>query len=238
MTVGLYKITNTVNGKYYIGSSNDIDKRWFNHKSTLKRGKHRNCHLQASFNKYGADAFVFEIIEELPPDTSFDVLRSKEQVLIDCISDEEWSANLYNIMRSVDVIEIADETKKKISESGKRKWADPEHREYMKQFSKKGIPLSEEHRKKIGDGRRGKKMPPDVVKRISQNRIGIKLDTDWAEKARKAGRKTGAGVYQDKKAGTYYAMFCINNKQTRLGTFKTYEEALQARLEAEAKYWG
>ena len=61
---GIYKITNTINKKIYIGSSVNILNRVRQHKYKLKAGIHCNNYLQASFNKYGKDSFLFEIIEE------------------------------------------------------------------------------------------------------------------------------------------------------------------------------
>ena len=61
--VGIYKITNIKNGKYYIGSSKDIINRLSKHFSELKSDSHRNKHLQSSYNKYGLDSFKSEIIE-------------------------------------------------------------------------------------------------------------------------------------------------------------------------------
>lgn len=61
---GIYSITNSINGKRYIGQSNDILKRWRNHISKLNNGKHKNSHLQRAWLKYGKDNFVFEILEE------------------------------------------------------------------------------------------------------------------------------------------------------------------------------
>lgn len=66
MARGLYKITNTRNGKFYIGSSIDTRKRFKQHKRSLKGKTHHNKHLQYSWNKYGADAFVFHVIEIIP----------------------------------------------------------------------------------------------------------------------------------------------------------------------------
>lgn len=60
---GIYKIENTINGKVYFGSSNNINKRKKQHFSSLKNGSHCNTHLQRSFNIYGEDNFIFEAVE-------------------------------------------------------------------------------------------------------------------------------------------------------------------------------
>lgn len=62
----VYKITNMENGKYYIGSAKSFALRKWQHRNDLRKGVHKNPHLQASWNKYGPDAFVFEILEEVP----------------------------------------------------------------------------------------------------------------------------------------------------------------------------
>ena len=61
--IGIYKILNLKNKKVYIGSSTDLKQRLRTHKYQLKENKHGNTHLQASFNKYGKDNFLCEIIE-------------------------------------------------------------------------------------------------------------------------------------------------------------------------------
>ena len=50
---GVYKIVNTVNGKIYIGSSKNIDRRWNEHIRVLELNAHNNQHLQNAWNKYG-----------------------------------------------------------------------------------------------------------------------------------------------------------------------------------------
>lgn len=49
---GVYKITNTINGNFYIGSSIRIRERWYEHKYLLNKGTHHSKHLQNSWNKY------------------------------------------------------------------------------------------------------------------------------------------------------------------------------------------
>lgn len=62
--IGIYRIRNLVNGKCYYGSSKEIEKRWKNHLNQLRKKKHINTILQNAWNKYGADNFIFEIVEE------------------------------------------------------------------------------------------------------------------------------------------------------------------------------
>lgn len=66
MESGIYIIRNIRNGKCYIGQTNNLKARWIKHKNFLKNNKHHNRHLQAAWNKYGAEEFVFEILEECP----------------------------------------------------------------------------------------------------------------------------------------------------------------------------
>lgn len=61
---GIYKITNLLDNKVYIGQALNIDKRWKEHQAALKHNKHQNKHLQNAWNKYGEENFKFEVIEE------------------------------------------------------------------------------------------------------------------------------------------------------------------------------
>lgn len=60
---GIYKIENTENHKIYIGQSNNIYGRWYDHQNDLNTNKHHNAHLQRAWNKYGEDKFDFSILE-------------------------------------------------------------------------------------------------------------------------------------------------------------------------------
>lgn len=64
--IGIYKITNLVNGKCYIGQSRNIEKRFSAHKSRPfnENSEEYNKVLYRAIRKYGLDNFSFEVIEE------------------------------------------------------------------------------------------------------------------------------------------------------------------------------
>lgn len=65
MKMGIYKIINVVNNKFYVGSAVNFSRRKTRHFSELRTGKHNNRYLQAAWNKHGEAAFVFVVVEEV-----------------------------------------------------------------------------------------------------------------------------------------------------------------------------
>lgn len=61
---GVYKITNTVTGEFYIGSSKNVKDRWRTHKNQSRWKKHPNNRMYQDIQRYCVDKFKFEIIEE------------------------------------------------------------------------------------------------------------------------------------------------------------------------------
>ncbi len=64
---GVYRIHNIKTDKFYLGSAAGIKGvagRFSVHRSKLRANTHNNPKLQAAWNKYGEDAFVFEVIEQ------------------------------------------------------------------------------------------------------------------------------------------------------------------------------
>lgn len=55
----IYKITNIHNGKVYVGKTSNVKQRWSEH----RRGKHVGA-IQNAFKKYGAESFVFDVLED------------------------------------------------------------------------------------------------------------------------------------------------------------------------------
>ena len=78
---GVYKITNTITGDFYIGSSKDAKKRWADHKCPSTWKNNPNNQLYKDMQKYGVDKFVFEILEEV--EESF--LKVTEQQFIETL---------------------------------------------------------------------------------------------------------------------------------------------------------
>jgi group I intron endonuclease len=74
---GIYQIRNIVNNKVYIGSSQNINKRRKTHWRSLRKNKHHNQYLQASYNKYGENSFVFEVLEYIDNITELFVYEQK-----------------------------------------------------------------------------------------------------------------------------------------------------------------
>jgi group I intron endonuclease len=65
VSAGIFQIKNTANGKVFLGSSLDLNGPLNGHKFKLSTGIHRNESLQKEWNQFGADKFVFEILEEV-----------------------------------------------------------------------------------------------------------------------------------------------------------------------------
>lgn len=78
MLSGVYKIENIRDGKFYIGSSMDINGRWKVHVRQLENNSHYSKHLQNAWNKYGKECFKFSILEIV---ASNDLLNVEQQYL-------------------------------------------------------------------------------------------------------------------------------------------------------------
>ena len=96
MAAAVYLIINTINGKEYVGQSTMYSRRWSEHKRLLRNNTHKNRSLQQDYNEYGKDAFVFEVLEEYPADTSSKLLLERErEAMIRLIRDDK---ELYNTL--------------------------------------------------------------------------------------------------------------------------------------------
>lgn len=151
-----------LNGKFYIGSATSFERRVWQHKYDLRRGVHKNPHLQASWNKYGEVAFVFEIVEQIPLGESQLAWEEKHLIL------HAAKRSCYNINQHAELARLGIPhtagTKEKISASRIGKMTGQDHYRY-------GKTVSAEVREKIGVAQRGVKKAPRVLTEAGRAKI-------------------------------------------------------------------
>ena len=168
--IGIYKITNKLNGKVYIGQSIHIKTRWIQHINAKD-----NVLIHKSIQKYGAENFSFEVLLECPAEMLNDWERDMI-ALYDCISPNgynltEGGENTYQISDEVKLkisnshkgYKFSEEAKRKMSEArkGKAPWNKGKTNVYSEEALlkmselKKGKQLSEETRLKMSESRKG-----------------------------------------------------------------------------------
>lgn len=118
---GVYKITNIINLKVYIGQSINIKLRWKDHINSLRRGDSSCTLLQRAWNKYRENNFVFEILELCSEDV-LDEVEAKYINLYDACNTNKG----YNIEHGGNKNKhLTEETKKKIGDANRgRKFSD------------------------------------------------------------------------------------------------------------------
>jgi len=158
--IGIYKITNTVNNKIYIGQSWDIERRWGNH-----RALDTNLHLKAAIKKYGLENFNFEVIRIVSDSGLTQILLDTLEIkyVKECKSHDRLYG--YNKTYGGNGGKRTEETIQKIVNS-------------RKVNNKK---LSEETRKRMSESHTGMKLSEETRKRISESHTGMKR----SEEARK-----------------------------------------------------
>jgi len=103
--VGIYKITNSNNGKVYIGESLDIERRWDEHKLDLENGTHDSFKLQNDYNEYGKNNFMFEVLEEIDNNLKVIIQKCLSYILESkYIKKYDSINNGYNVEDSLDLI--------------------------------------------------------------------------------------------------------------------------------------
>jgi group I intron endonuclease len=121
---GIYAIVNTTSGKFYIGSASTAFScpsksgfyvRWSTHVSELNLNKHHCCKLQRAWNKYGPEAFKFQILEFVESEKCIKV----EQTYLDLFpkGDREIVYNTCFIAGNTIGVKRSEEEKQKIREA-------------------------------------------------------------------------------------------------------------------------
>ena len=165
---GVYKITNTITGDFYIGSANNIWGRIRRHRSDLANNRHGNIYLQRVWNKYGKQAFEFTAI--LLCDIEHKLYF--EQGFLDLFKP------VYNIatcvLASWQGLRHTDEQRRKISEAGKGKHHTEETKRKIGDASKGNTNLlgykhTEETKRKIGAAHKGSHRTDEARAKMSES---------------------------------------------------------------------
>lgn len=174
MISGIYQIKNLINKKCYIGSAINFQKRWWQHEWDLKNNKHHSQYLQNAYNKYGKDAFEFEILFTCPKS---ELIRIEQYFL----NNYQPSYNICRIAGSVLGRKHSEETKRKISTSniGKKH---SEESKVLIGLSAKNRVVSDSTKQKISNLHKGRKHSQEAKNKMSSWQKGRTLSEEEKDK--------------------------------------------------------
>lgn len=197
----VYKITNSVNGKVYIGvTTKSVRSRWKAHLCNAFV-KNVNYYLYKAMRKYGKEAFSIETIHEAA--SLADLLKAEKRFITECNSYA--TANGYNQTfggEGVFGLKWKPEALEKMRARIKAWYAagnphpmqgkkhSEETRRKMIESAKQKPPVTEETRRKLSIASAGRKMPREAVESARQKRLGVKRTPEQIERIR-LGRRNG-----------------------------------------------
>ena len=148
----IYKITNTVNGKAYIGQTiHDAEKtRIRDHFRSKGKGSQL---IKDDIEKYGQDAFTYKILHDGIIPEFLDTLEKEVIAKFNTLAPHG-----YNLTEGGGGGSRSEETRRKMSEARKGKPS-----------PNKGKPFSEEHCRKISEAMKGKTLSEETRRKISEN---------------------------------------------------------------------
>lgn len=204
---GIYCIENSISGKRYIGQSSDIRRRFREHIQKLRDKKHKNRHIQFSWNEYGESAFKFYVVEMCERE----FLDEKERFFIEKYRtmNQRFGYNLTN--GGMTGVKISEETRKKMSLKQSGKTLSDEHKRKISKAHKgrkksfefcekmRSRILSSETRKKISlarTGMPGHRHTEEYKKRLSERRKG----KSWSEETKKKISNSHKGILRSDDA--------------------------------------
>lgn len=210
----IYKITNKINGKVYIGQTiQPLKKRW-----NLHCSKNSGCPaLNNAFKKYGKENFTIEQIDHAH---SRDELDNKEIFWIDFYSS--LVPNGYNLHTGGLHHKVSEETRKRIIKSliGRKHTEETKRRISEAQKGEKhhffGTHFSKEHREKMSNALKGNK-----------RRLGIPHSEETKKRIAEYGKRkvinvdTGIVFDSAKEAGLFYGICPCNITEVCRGHRKT-----------------
>ena len=178
---GIYRIVCTANGgKTYVGSAVNLRQRFGTHRHTLRAGTHHNSHLQNAWNKYGEQAFVFEVVVLVPKEMLIDV----EQRHMDACGDR---FNIRPEAHSNIGVRHSQSMRDKCAAAARGRKATPETRARMSAAAKgrgKGRTASAEAKAKMSIAAKRRMQDADARAALGRRRKGVAVSAATREKLR------------------------------------------------------
>jgi group I intron endonuclease len=175
---GVYQITNTQNGKVYIGSSNKISRRFREHVDQLNANRHINVKLQRAWNKYGSQVFRFDVVEVVE---SANELVAREQVWLDKLRP---FYNICKLAHSRLGVRASAETRARISASK----TNPSQ-ETRDRIAAANRARSPEVRARMSDAHKGKTLSPETRAKVAAANRARSAESRAKTAASSRGRK-------------------------------------------------
>lgn len=131
---GIYAILNLLNGKRYVGSAVNLERRQQGHFRDLRNGKNGNSYLQNAFNKYGNDAFgwiVLKYVEDLKMLLVWEDLYLKIYwpmgLLYNSCPTAGSTLGYKHTEKTKQKMKKDEEQRREASETALKRWTDPEY---------------------------------------------------------------------------------------------------------------
>lgn len=187
---GIYRITNAVNGKFYIGSAVNLSKRFSKHRYELKNGKHKSRTLSAAWIKHGESAFRFEVLLIC----STQDLLFYEQRVMDALKPQYnlrlIAASNFGLKQTAEII-----AKRIAHQFGNQHTLGYRHTDETKarmSLARTGVPHSPEWKENIARAKRGKALTPEHCLNISIGKRNPSTETLDKMRMAKLGTKHSA----------------------------------------------
>jgi group I intron endonuclease len=135
----IYKIENSLNFEFYIGSTINLKKRYYTHLNHIRSNKNTCVKLIRAVNKYKEENFIFSIIEIC----EISNILNREQYYLDLLNP---NYNIAKIAGSNTGIKRTKETKLKKSILQKEKWNEKQYREKHLEALSKNWKKGSEHK--------------------------------------------------------------------------------------------
>jgi group I intron endonuclease len=240
MTTAVYVGRNLVNGKVYVGSAYNAEKRMQNHVRELKKKRHGNRHLQYAWSKYGETNFSWKIVEVCEP--SLRLLIEQQWIWSLRASNPRYGYNVMHNVRSLmpsirrsrlsrkmwSDADFKAKTRAKIKEA----WNTPEHLEWLsgsmkaqwckpEYRAKQSASMTERwqdpvYRETISDRRRITWQDPEYVAKIKVQRNRVGGDPAYrAGQGKDSAERWADPAYKEKLAAAHRAAWADPEKRAR-----------------------